>query len=371
MMLRPSTLSVAYVVNMFPKVSETFITSEIGELTRRGVSCRVLSLKAATEPVRHPIVAELGLDRLVSYDRAEFVESLRRDPPDFIHAHFATEPTRVARELSTQLDVPFSCTTHAYDIYRKAPADLSERLRAAASVVTVSEANADHMVSQFGATRDHLHVIPCGVDVGRFRPDPSRLEPATIVCVARLRPVKDVAMLLRACRRLSDRAVPYRLIVIGDGPIRAELEAERSALGLDDVVAFEGAQDQGHVLSWWQRATVGALTSRSEGMPVSLMEAAICGVPVVATRVGGVAELIEHGVTGFVVEPFDDEATARSLERILTDSSLREAMSEAARRRGLVRFSLTRQIDDLLTVWDEMLRREGRVPERQAAMGAA
>lgn len=346
-----SLADIAYVVNTFPKLSETFVVNEIAALVRRGVTCRVLSLSRPSETLRHPVVATLPLEHMCFDDLAAFRQSLADRRPDVIHAHFATEPTRVARQLAGELDLPFTFTAHGYDVYRRPPADLADRVRAAAAVVTVSAANAAHLVAACGADATRLHVVPCGVDVDRFVPVPAGVEPATIVCVARLRPVKNLSVLLRACHRLKVRGVAFRTVIIGDGPSRAELEAERGALGLVDEVAFVGAQDQAAVCRWWQRATVGVLTSRSEGMPVSLMEAAACGVPAVAPAVGGIPELIDHGVTGMVTPPDDDQAGADALMTLLTTPTLRERMSLAARQRAVARFSVTRQIDTLQALW--------------------
>ncbi len=342
---------VAYVVNMFPKVSETFIVNEVAEVVRRGIDCRVLSLKQPTETLRHAVVDTLALDRMAFYDYGEFRRSLTDNPPDVVHAHFATEPARVAGALAADLGVPFTFTAHGYDVYRKPPADLRHRIRAARAVVTVSEANAEHLVTHFDAPRDHLRVLPCGVDLDRFRPAADSVEPHTIVCVARLRPVKNLGLLLAACRVLKDRGQPFRLVVVGEGPDRMSLEAERARLHLDAEVQFEGAQDQAAVLAWWQRATVGVLTSLSEGMPVSLMEAAACGVPAVAPAVGGIPELIAHGSTGFVTPPGDAVAVADALARVLGSPALRTAMSLAARQRAVSRFSASAQVDALLALW--------------------
>jgi len=352
-----SAMNVAYVVNMFPKLSETFIANEIAELVRRGVTCRALSLKTPTETLRHPVVRTLPLDEMVFFDEAAFRRSLAAAPPDVIHAHFATEPTRVARAIARDLDLPYTFTAHGYDVYRRPPADLAARVREAAAVVTVSDANADHLVEACGADRARLHVLPCGVDLDRFVPAPSRVEPALIVCVARLRPVKNLGVLLQACRLLKDRGLAVRTVVIGEGPSLAELETLRATLDLVQEVSFEGAQDQAAVCAWWQRATVGVLTSESEGMPVSLMEAAACGVPAVAPAVGGIPELIAHGETGFVTAPNDATAIADGLARILTAPDLRARMSGAARQRAEARFSAARQVDTLLSLWAPLARR--------------
>lgn len=346
---------VAYVVNMFPKLSETFIAHEVAALVRRGVRCRLLSLKTPSETLRHPVVTALGLDRLVSYDTAAFLDALRADPPDLVHAHFATEPARVGQLVASAVDRPFSFTAHGYDLYRKPPVDLADRVRRAAAVVTVSEANAAHLAATCGVGAASLHVLPCGVDLDMFQPSPATTEPATVVAVARLRPVKNLPALLEATAQLVRHGRPVRVVIVGDGPDRADLEGRRAALGLDDHVTFIGAGDQHLVRHWWQRATVGVLTSHSEGMPVSLMEAAACGVPTVAPAVGGIPELIADGVTGFVTAPGDTTALADALDRLLGDADLRGRMAVAARARAEARFGVERQVDALLDVWQRMV----------------
>jgi glycosyltransferase involved in cell wall biosynthesis len=344
---------VAYVVNMFPKLSETFIAQEVAELVRRGVRCRLLSLKPPSEALRHPVVTRLGLERLTWYDREAFAAALMADPPEVVHAHFATEPARVGREIASTLGRPFSFTAHGYDLYRKPPADLADRVAGADAVVTVSDANAAHLAATCGVVRDRVLVLPCGVDLDFFTPGPD-VDPATIVAVARLRPVKNLPALLDACRRLADRGRTFRLVVIGDGPDKAALTARRDALGLSDRVTFAGACDQDTVRTWWRRATVGVLSSHSEGMPVSLMEAAACGVPAVAPAVGGIPELIDDGVTGCVTPPGDTAALADALDRVLADPARRRRMGRAARARAEQRFGSVRQVDALVDCWTRM-----------------
>jgi glycosyltransferase involved in cell wall biosynthesis len=347
---------VAYVVNMFPKLSETFIAGELAEIQRRGIEPRVLSLKRPTDTLQHAIVGEAALVDRTVYGRESFSEALQAFRPDLLHAHFATEPTSAARELAGGLGVPFVFTAHGYDVFRRPPSDFSRRADDAAAVVTVSEANARHLVEELGVTAERLHVIPCGVDTERFRPFGEKADPPAIVCVARLKPVKNLELLLQGCALLQARRVRFRCFILGEGPTRSPLEAERTRLGLEQAVTLLGAVEQRVVGSWLQRATVAVLTSRSEGMPVSLMEAAACGVPAVAPAVGGIPELVEDGATGLVIPPGDALALASALERLLLDRDLRTRLGTAARRRAEERFSRARQVDRLIALWSALLR---------------
>jgi len=341
---------VAYVCNTFPKVSETFVAGELAELCRRGVDVRIFSRRLPDEAVRHAVVERAGLLARTSYELDAFTEQLREERPQLLHAHFATEPAELARNIAHALGVPFTFTAHAYDIYRRPPADIAERVAAAAAVVTVSEANAAHMVGTLGVPADRLHVIPCGVDLEGFEPPEEASTQPRIVCISRLRPHKNVALLLDACRRLRDDGVAFTVAIIGDGSERPALEELRARYGLDGV-QFMGALEQGEVRDNLQSARLSVLPSDSEGFPVSLMEAAACGVPAVGTDVGGVAELIDDGVTGFVVPQGDAVALAGAMKRILTDPELAGSMSAAARRRAEQSFSVQRQVDRLVAVW--------------------
>jgi glycosyltransferase involved in cell wall biosynthesis len=225
-------------------------------------------------------------------------------------------------------------------------------------VITVSKANADYIHRTFDVPETHIHVIPCGVDLVRFRPGRKPEPPAglpVILCVARFVVVKNLALLLHACALLRDRGARFRCVLIGDGPLRQELEAKRAELGLQTIVEMPGATGQDKVAGWWQRAAAGLLTSQNEGMPVCLMEAAASGVPVVATRVGGIPELVEDSVTGFMCAPGDAAGIASALEKLLTDPELNSRIGTAARKQAEARFSLERQVNSLLNLWSALL----------------
>lgn len=349
-----STLRVAYVLRVFPKLSETFIAGELAELRRRGVELLILSQLPPREELRHRLVGEAGLDAVTVYEPERFAGALRAHRPHLLHAHFATEATAQARDLAAAAGLPFTFTAHSYDIYRKPPADIAARAAAAAAVVTVSEANRAFMAASLGIPAERVSVIPCGVDLDVFSPNGGPVKPL-VVCVARLNPAKRLEVLLAACALLRDRGVRFRCAVVGEGRCRDELERTHAELRLDGVVELVGAAPQHEVREWWRRASVATLSSVREGAPVALMEAAACGVPAVAPAVGGVAELIDDGRTGFVTRPGDPVGLADGLERLLTDDGLRRRLGAAARRRAEERFSVTTQVDRLLELWEGVL----------------
>ena len=262
----------------------------------------------------------------------------------------------MASEVAAEIDTPFTFTAHGYDVYRRPPADFGARAAASAAVVTVSQANARHIETAHGVDRRRIKVVPCGVDTRRFSPNGRRADPPHIVCVARLVPVKNLGLLLEACRLLRARGREFRCVVVGDGRSRDDLVSLRDRLRLRRVVRLVGPAPQREVLAWWRRASAAVLTSDSEGMPVSLMEAAACSVPAVATAVGGVPEVVEDGVTGLLVPRGDDEAVASALERLLGDPPFAARLGAAARRRVEERLSLERQVERLLSVWNRIAR---------------
>lgn len=350
---------VVYVVNVFPKISETFVLNEISELRRRGIEVLVLSLTRPAEPICHELVNDGRLLDHVVYDVEDFAARVQAFRPDLVHAHFATRPTEAARTLARGAGVPFSFTAHGYDVFSRPPADLRARAESAGAVITVSQANADYIVSTFGVDRTRIDVIPCGVDTSVFLPSAALLAPPSdtplILSVARLHPAKNLPLLFAALARLRDDSVRFDAVVVGEGKARGEVEEALRALALTDRVKLVGLCTQVEVRAWWQRASIAVLSSDREGFPVSLMEAAACGVPAVATAVGGVAELVDDGVTGLLVPPGEVDAMAAALLWLLTDPALRRSMSRAARARAEARFSLQHQVDRLLDRWERMV----------------
>jgi len=349
-----------YVVKKFPKFSETFIASELVELQRRNVQFRVLALCEPEVALRHRFIREACLERATTYGAENFDRMVEEFRPELLHAHFASEATAHARRLAHKFALPFTFTAHGYDIYRDPPADFRDRARGSAALITVSMANARYISRTFRIPLDRIQVIPSGVDMSRFRPalmrkiaDESQASSsfARIACVARYEPAKNLELLVQACAILRDRGVRFHCVLAGEGDARKSIEKTVAELELCEIVELKGAIDHDEVIELFQTASVAVLSSNREGMPVSLMEAGACGIPVVATSVGGVPELIEHEITGFLSPPGEAQSLADNIERLLMDPELRARMGDAARRRIEEKFSLKRQVDKMLKLW--------------------
>jgi glycosyltransferase involved in cell wall biosynthesis len=176
--------------------------------------------------------------------------------------------------------------------------------------------------------------------------------------VGRLHEVKRQDVLLRAFKRVRERVPGAHLLLVGDGPLREELATRSGQLGLSGYVHFAGYQQ--HTTPYLRTMTCFALPSRSEGMPQSLLEACVAGVPVVASRVGGIPEVIEHGRTGLLVESGDEGALADGLVELLGSTERSRALSEAARAKVLARFDIGRMAGDYHRDFLELLGRKTR-----------
>jgi glycosyltransferase involved in cell wall biosynthesis len=223
------------------------------------------------------------------------------------------------------------------------------------AMVAVSAYERDAGIAAGVGSAEQYRVIPNGIDLRRFAHEPQPV-PGRIVMLGRLARPKRPELVVRALGRLRDHHPDAEVWLVGDGPLRAEVESLAASLGLAGGVAVTGRHhDIPAVLAG---AHCLVLASDYEGMPLSLLEAMAAGVPVVVTRFGGVEEVVENGRTGFVVEPGSAEALAASLERLLDDPGLSRELGGAGRRRAEQRFSVRRMVAETASLYDEILARK-------------
>ena len=202
-----------------------------------------------------------------------------------------------------------------------------------------------------GVAGDRVRLIQNGIDISKFTEtvyDTAALRQSLSIpldapligTVGRLSEVKRQDVLICAFARVRDRYPDARLILVGDGPLLEELRALANGIGIGDAVHFVGYQP--HSAPYLQAMDIFALTSRSEGMPQAVLEASVMGLPVVASRVGGLPEVINDGVTGILFEPGDDQGIATALCDLIADPQRRRELGAAAKARVQVNFSVTR-----------------------------
>lgn len=396
---------IAYIMSRFPKITETFVFYEILAMDAMGLPVDVYPLLREHQKVAHPEaetwVARARFQPFISLPilRAH-VHFLRRAPARYarvlwdvlrhtwgsrnffigaigifpkavrfayemeerrtthIHAHFATHPTVAAFIAHRLTGIPFSFTAHGSDLHVDRRM-LDIKVAASAFAVTISAYNKEVMVRTCGEqARSKIRIVRCGVDPAVFSPSRRAATHGTfeIACVASFEEVKGHRYLITACRLLHERGVDFRCHLIGDGPLRREVVRWISEAALESHVVLHGSLARPDVARLLGSADAAVLASyptkegKREGIPVALMEAMACGLPVVSTAISGIPELVESGVTGYLVPPCNASALADALQTLAADRDLRERMGEAGREKVAREFNIhlnTRLLLDL------------------------
>ena len=259
-----------------------------------------------------------------------------------LHNHFAGASASVGLLAATFLGIRFSFTLHGpADLIEAPQARLDRKIAAADIVACISHfARSQAMIHADPADWPKLRIVHCAVDPGRYGRDPDSPPdapadapnaggPIRLVFVGRLAPVKGVRVLLDAFGQALARGADLRLTVIGDGPDRPALQAMAGPLG--DRVRFTGYQSQDEVAAHLARSDLFVLASFAEGVPVVLMEAMASGLPVIATRIAGIPELVTDGESGRIVAPGDAAALTEAILHLAGDPGLRRRMGRAGR----------------------------------------
>jgi glycosyltransferase involved in cell wall biosynthesis len=413
-------------MSRFPKITETFILYEILALEARGVTVDVHPLLREREESVHPEAARLlqrirfhsflsmpilaanahyAFRRPWSYFRAlfeilsgtfgslnffagavgifpksvRFAYEMERAGVQHVHAHFATHPTVAALIIHRLTGIPFSFTVHGHDLHVEKRM-LAEKVAAARFAVAISDYNRDTMIEECGDwAKAKISVVHCGIDPRVFDAGSRHTGgngTLKVLCVGRFDEVKGHPVLVEACRQLAERGISFECDLVGEGPRRPMIEEMIARAGLSGRVRTLGARPRPEVVRLLTECDVFALPSvmaangEREGIPVSLMEAMAMGIPVVSSRLSGIPELVENGVSGILAEPGDASALADALERLAREPELRAKLGEAGRMKVLNDFDLSRNVDRLA----ELLagaHRESRRPARAAGRVAA
>jgi glycosyltransferase involved in cell wall biosynthesis len=227
------------------------------------------------------------------------------------------------------------------------------------TIVAVSNAERDAGIAARVGRPEQYRVIPNGIDLTPYAAEPEP-EPGRILFVGRLRAPKRLDLALQALAILGPQIPEASLDVVGDGPLRAELEELARRLAIDDRVRFLGTRSEGDLPGLVRRAACMLLASEYEGCPLSIIEAMAGGVPVVATSVGGVPEIVVDGETGLLAGAGDSQAIAAALSAVLSDPERARRLGAAGRERAQNRYSRKRMVDDTCALYDEIVGARGR-----------
>jgi colanic acid/amylovoran biosynthesis glycosyltransferase len=388
---------IAYLISQYPAVNHTYILAEVRGLRTLGIEVETASILGsdrgisdldpdeAEEAARTFYVRPLGplnvavaqlrylLTNPMQYLRAialafrlgkwnlktafgnlrHLTEAvvvgqwMKRSEIHHLHTHFATTPALFLRAL---FPVGLSATIHGSGEFNDAIGFMiPEKVHASDFVIAIS----NYGCSQMMRVSDHedwdkIQIARIGVDTANldFTARPVNTgRPFEIISVGQLAPAKGTLILLKACKLLLDSGHNVILRLVGDGPDRKRLESAAAGLGISQQVIFEGAQGHHRVLELYRSADFFALASFAEGIPVVLMEAMAVGIPCVATRITGIPELIEDGVSGILVPPADAGSLAAALERLIVDPSFRDSLGRNAHQKIMREYNFIHNLE--------------------------
>ena len=379
-------MNVAYLINQYPQASQSFIRREIRALEAQGVNVHRFTIRTWDQELVDPgdkeekaktrVVLDVGTiglmlatlkvllsrpiklfralrlalrlgyrgDRGSIYHLVYLAEAcvllgwLKRCGAQHVHAHFGTNSAAVAMLIRELGGPPLSFTCHGPEEFDRALAlKLGEKIARAQFVVAVSEYGRSQLLRYCPHDQWHkVQVVHCGVDEAFLKSDylPEVPDNRRLVCVGRLSEQKGQLVLIQAAGRLKAQGIPFDLLLIGDGPMRVDVERLIAEQGLSDHVRITGWMTNQQVREQILAARAFVLPSFAEGLPVVLMEAMALRRPVISTYVAGIPELVEPRVNGYLVPAGSIEALAEAMTNVLAQpiEKLRAMGREGARR---------------------------------------
>lgn len=400
---------IAYIMSRFPHLSETFILREMDELENLGWEIKLFPLVIQNQPVIHPTakhwlneaiaspfispgVIKANLIKFFKFpgdyislwfktikenvESPKFLvrkialfpktvymaEKMEKMGIRHIHAHYATHPAFSAWLIHKLTGISYSVTVHAHDIFVE-QAMLKTKLREAKFVVAISEFNREFLAEHVGGwVLDKTHVVHCGIKPENYNFSQNEKNPGCfeILSIGSLQAYKGFPYLIKACAKLRDQGVPFRCRIIGGGEEYQSLERTISSYGLGEHVFLLGPKTQEEVSLLLKEAdcyvqpSVITPSRKMEGIPVALMEALASGLPVVATAISGIPELVRQGQTGFLAEPKDSNQLAELLAKVYTKPDQALKLAQAGRELVLKEFELSVNVKQLANLFAEI-----------------
>lgn len=386
--MSPSEPRTGYVVKVYPRFSETFVVTEILAREAAGENLAIFALRPTTDARFHPEIARVQapVHHLAKptklADTWTAVARAQRELPDFadrlaalvpfmagidpteavqgidlaleagragithLHVHFASSPARVARIASALLDIPYTVTTHAKDIFHGSVDHelLTEVLSHADGVVAISDYNRRYLGGLLPQLRERTHLVRNGLDLDRFPyTDPTGLGgPLKVAAVGRLVEKKGFSELVEALARASRRGLLAQVRIAGEGELAADLQQQVTEAGLAATVTLVGPRSQSEIreLLWWADVLVAPCVvgadGNADGLPTVLLEAMATGVPCISTAVTGIPEAVhgptdDEAATGILLAPGDTDALTGALLAVADPAYPRVDVARAAR----------------------------------------
>ena len=397
-------MSIAYLNSEYPSLSHTFIEREIRYLRQRGFSIQTITVRPSNEQGRlsdsHQKAADetLVLQSGIGAIAKDLILGSIQSPAGLIRALFASQrlsPTgigfrcrhlayvaqgiRLARQMAakgiTHVHVhmanngaaiammaceydrrlSYSLSIHgSAEFFQVKTWTLQDKAEKAVFVRCISNfCRAQVMAWTEPQAWENFHVVHCGIDPVAYHPrPPQRSGPLRMLTVGRLHSIKGYDVLLDACRLLRCEGVEFELEMIGDGPMKESLQTQVLELGLEGYVGLVGAVGQDGIGMYFDRADIMVISSFMEGVPVVLMESMAKELGVVSTRVGGVPELVEDGVSGYLVDPGSSASLLAAIKKYASDLSLCRTHGKQGRQMVCTEYSIEETAAKMAELFD-------------------
>jgi colanic acid/amylovoran biosynthesis glycosyltransferase len=406
-------VNILYILHRFPSVTETFIAEEIRKVLVYSGDVKIYSLLPAKKGLVHPASRELStrvhyvpgglslslwwaqiyyffrdpmlywkllvelltepapvfssiIKRLVIFYKSVWLaKELKGTDIKLIHTHFAWLSAAAGMVVSQLLDIPFTITAHAYDIYSKKNDLLKLTTNQASRVITISEFNKRAILNLNKVlSADKIVVIRCGIDLNVFQVTKNSIHPdklLRIISIGRLEEKKGHEYLIRACSVLNSRDIQFNCVIIGEGSSRQSLLQLIQDHKLEEKVVLSGAKEQGWVRDRLCNSDIFVLAcvvteeGERDGIPVALMEALAMGVPVITTPVSGIPELIHHEETGLLVPERDPNSLANAILSLAKNPVLCKKLATNGRQLIESEYDISKNACRLVELFNKMI----------------
>ncbi|MFW6072035.1 MAG: glycosyltransferase [Thermoplasmatota archaeon] len=374
-------MKIGYVIDKFPKVSETFIYNEVKGLNKKQ-DLRVFSIEDVDEEVSEDIEIVYGekfyrkgiegigsflkgnlLDRSVIETYYNMVASkFRKHAQDLniIHRHFPTNS--VVYYLANELEIPYTITTHARDIFSEERyGHLEELLKGSAKIVTISDYNKRYLINEFKVPPEKVKKIHMGIDTEKFSPSPPQEDVTHILTVARLVEKKGICDGIKSVARIADDHPNLEYNIIGVGPLEEDLKDLVHKLNLENRVNLLGRVSEKKLLEEYEKADIFLLPcivasdGDRDGIPVVLMEGMAMEKIVISTSVSGIPELIEDNKNGIIVDPNQPEKIAQKIKQIVEGELDIKSICRNARDKVRKDFNIQDQVAGMEEMFREVV----------------
>lgn len=394
-------MNILYFVQRWPSLSESFILNELHELQARGHSVAVFAVREQDISVEHyeheleiPVgyasAYKPGVKGLVSsvpevvfqagivsrhYRRAplvataafrwakdcqQFVDSLNWEP-DLIHSHFAEQVMIAAHYVSVLENIPWTVTTHAYDLFSPPNTSIRNQILANADcIITVSDFHREWIKENIKVNTP-IEVIWANIDVNKFAPVSERSDPTQLLTVGRLVEKKGHDIALKAVNQLVQQGYDIKFDCIGWGPLEDDLVQLAEKLDVQNCISFRGKVTDEDLLLSYDRAGVFLQPCRTlesgnrDGIPTTLKEAMAMETVPITTPVAGIPELVTDSKDGFIVPENSPEQVAEKAGELIEKWDMWHSMSKEARITAVNKSSIQETVDDLANLFESLI----------------